>query len=498
MEFEAVDEFENVRVLGVDGAREWAQELTEATAAARAAIEQLEQLPAGEELLSGLMASKPLFCDTPLAIRRNALWTKVKSFVEAQIIEAHAEAATSVTNDDLRRAVVIDTAKLTNQSEHSVARQFTLMQRVAEKYNEAWAALNAGKITFSHLLSLDDVLRSAKPVPARAVESQVIAKAIDRGWQPAQLKDAARRALIAIDPLGAEQRARRAKETESGVSLRSEEDQMALLSARGDAWTARQMMDEINRRADELGREGDTRGLGQRQIDALASALLGAQPLADITSRPSAHATDKGETDTSRPRQPKRATALLILTLETLLGGDQPARLEGYGPITADLARRIAADDIDFRRLLIDPVTGKPIDLGMTSYRPSAAMRRYIEAVDRTCRVRGCTLAASFCDIDHGVEWPDGPTSCDNCGLLCRRHHGVKTKKIYTLRRDDERNVTFISPFGFEWQLDAASYEEFLPDEAIAATAGRDPDPPPDDVPLPPEPPPDDELLLAS
>lgn len=491
MEFEAADEFENVRVLGVDGAREWADALGSATAAARTAIERMERMPVGPELVQGLMASKELFYDTPLAIRRSALWTKVKSFVEAQTIEAHAAAAISVTDDDLRRAVVIDTAKLTNQSEHSVARQFTLMQRVAEKYDETWEALNAGQITFGHLLAMDEVLKHAKAAPARAVQAKVIAKAIEKGWQPAQLKDAARHALIAIDPLGAEQRARRAKETESAVWMRSEEDQMAVLGARSDAWTARQMMDEINRRADQLGRDGDSRTLGQRQVDALASALLGAPT-------PLARTEADGCADTPPPRQPKRATALLILTLETLLGGDQPARLVGYGPITADLARGIAADDIDFRRLLVDPVTGKPVDLGVTAYRPSAAMRRYLEAVDRTCRVRGCTTAAAFCDIDHALEWPEGPTTCDNCGLLCRRHHGVKTKKIYTLYRDDERNVTFAGPFGFEWQLDAASYEEFLPDEAVASGFGLDPDPPPDDVPLPPEPPPDDELLRAS
>ncbi|HET6908562.1 MAG TPA: hypothetical protein VFH54_04420, partial [Mycobacteriales bacterium] len=131
MEFEAADEFENVRVLGVDGAREWADALGSATAAAHTAIERMERMPVGPELVQGLIASKELFCDTPLAIRRSALWTKVKSFVEAQTIEAHAAASISVTDDDLRRAVVIDTAKLTNQSEHSVARQFTLMQRVA-------------------------------------------------------------------------------------------------------------------------------------------------------------------------------------------------------------------------------------------------------------------------------------------------------------------------------------------------------------------------------
>ena len=116
-------------------------------------------------------------------------------------------------------------------------------------------------------------------------------------------------------------------------------------------------------------------------------------------------------------------------------------------------------------------------------------MRRYVEAFDRTCRVRGCTAPAHFCDVDHAVEWPEGETTCANCGLLCRRHHGLKTKKIYKLRRDDDRNVTFISPFGFEWDLDAATYEEFLEDDDGEPGIGQDPDPPPDDLALLPEPP---------
>jgi hypothetical protein len=76
--------------------------------------------------------------------------------------------------------------------------------------------------------------------------------------------------------------------------------------------------------------------------------------------------------------------------------------------------------------------------------------------------------------------------------LLCRRHHGVKTRKLYKLARDGERNVTFVSPFGFEWHLDAATYEEFLDNDYGEPAVGEDPDPPPKDLPLPPEPPPTD------
>jgi hypothetical protein len=203
---------------------------------------------------------------------------------------------------------------------------------------------------------------------------------------------------------------------------------------------------------------------------AFAAALLGdleACVESNIDNTDETDETDERESQQPTPagqarRQPKRATALLLITLPTLLGGDQPGYLDGYGPITASLARRIAASDIRFRRLLLDPETGKPRDLGDSSHDLSPELRRWVEARDRTCRFPGCGARAVYCDADHAVEWPLGQTTCANCGLLCRRHHNFKTSKAWRLTRHDDDSVDWHSPNGFDWHVDPATYEEFL------------------------------------
>ncbi len=60
-------------------------------------------------------------------------------------------------------------------------------------------------------------------------------------------------------------------------------------------------------------------------------------------------------------------------------------------------------------------------------YRPSAKLARWIRGRDLTCRFPGCTTPAEFCDIDHVVPYPIGPTHPSNLACLCRKHHHLKT-----------------------------------------------------------------------
>ena len=43
-------------------------------------------------------------------------------------------------------------------------------------------------------------------------------------------------------------------------------------------------------------------------------------------------------------------------------------------------------------------------------YRPSAALQEFIRVRDLTCRFPGCQESAEFCDIDHTIHYPAGPT----------------------------------------------------------------------------------------
>ena len=458
-------EFANLDAYGVDGADERAAEAEAAWAAGDDAVTALAELVPGPDLAEALTRTRAMALRPRARILLVGHWERQRAWTEAQAMVALAD-ATAAIDDASTRSAVADVARVVKLSEHSIGTRVALARHVSGGLDATWDSLNSGAITPSHLWVLANVTRDCSPALTTAVEEQVLPKAIARGWTPAQLADAARTAVMKLDPEGAEQRARDAKKQRSDVTLRPDEDMMASLVARTDAWTARQSLDEINRRADALRQAGDTRNLGELRIAALAAALLGES--AEVGDEVEASASDADAAPASTARRPKRATALLLITLSTLLGGDRPGYLDGYGPITASLARRIAASDIRFRRLLFEPATGKPLDVGDASHDLSPQMRRWVDARDRPCRFPGCRRRAVYCDADHCIEWPVGQTTCDNCGLLCRRHHNFKTSKDWGLTRNDDDSVEWHSPNGFDWHLDAATYEEFL-----------DPDPPP-------------------
>ncbi|MCK6212767.1 13E12 repeat family protein, partial [Georgenia sp. EYE_87] len=86
------------------------------------------------------------------------------------------------------------------------------------------------------------------------------------------------------------------------------------------------------------------------------------------------------------------------------------AYLEGYGPITPDLARALAAGGT-WRRLVTDPVTGTVTHLGRSVYRPPAALQALVRARDVTCVRPACTHLARRAQIDHTKAWSAGGTT---------------------------------------------------------------------------------------
>ncbi len=64
-----------------------------------------------------------------------------------------------------------------------------------------------------------------------------------------------------------------------------------------------------------------------------------------------------------------KAEVLVVVPVLTLMGlSDEPADLEGYGPIDEDTARQLSANAPSFKRLLTHPETGAPLSYGRDSY----------------------------------------------------------------------------------------------------------------------------------
>ena len=154
----------------------------------------------------------------------------------------------------------------------------------------------------------------------------------------------------------------------------------------------------------------------------------------------------------------------IVIEAGALLGiTDLPATITGAlgGPntISAAAVRELLADPAiptSLRRLLTDPVTGHLLDRGRTTYAVTGALRDFLVARDVTCRHPGCTRPAARCQVDHAVEWSDGgPTDTANTGLLCIRHHQLKTHggwQIIESRPDG--SCTWRSPTGRIYNVD--------------------------------------------
>jgi hypothetical protein len=62
-------------------------------------------------------------------------------------------------------------------------------------------------------------------------------------------------------------------------------------------------------------------------------------------------------------------------------------------------------------------------------------LAEFVRARDHRCIFPGCSRPADACDIDHHNPYPDGPTSAENLGCLCRHHHRLKHEGGWSLDR---------------------------------------------------------------
>ncbi len=175
-------------------------------------------------------------------------------------------------------------------------------------------------------------------------------------------------------------------------------------------------------------RPGSSRTADQQRADALVALARG------TSARPA-----------------KRGPAVQVsVALSTLLGMDnQPGELDGYGPVPATLARRLADDPTGTWRRLVTDQHGQLLDYGRSTYRPPANLRDHVVARDRTCRMPGCSRAACRCDIDHVTSYERGGTTCaENAHALCCRHHHLKHDAGWTVTRTDGGITRWRSPLG--------------------------------------------------
>ncbi|GAA1355481.1 hypothetical protein GCM10009636_23070 [Arthrobacter koreensis] len=159
----------------------------------------------------------------------------------------------------------------------------------------------------------------------------------------------------------------------------------------------------------------------------------------------------------NRNRSTVRTEVMVLINADTLAGLDEnPAELNGYGPISAETARAMILDALHWTPLIQDPATGHILTVGRTRRIPSG-LKRWLQARDGTCRFPGCSVSVTHAEIDHTKPFSrGGPTDHANLEHLCPKHHRFKTLGHWTARQPEPGTIEWHSPTGRTYATDPA------------------------------------------
>lgn len=255
---------------------------------------------------------------------------------------------------------------------------------------------------------------------------------------PARLRQTARRWLSRLDGPG-EQRRREQREDCRDIRLTAVQDGAAVVAGLLPADGAQTVATRLRDMAHEVC-PADPRTMPQRRADALVALAEGAERLDCACGRGKRCTATISENLESARRTSGRARTRRPLirvgvSAEALSGeSEEPAYLAGYGPIDAELARRIAE-------------RGESVTVAETAAR-----------IDGLCAFPGCVTPAATTDLPV-PEGSTGNTDVDASSpsgqrlTLCSHHSRlalltVQHRTRWEVRRLDADRVQWTSPTG--------------------------------------------------
>jgi hypothetical protein len=250
------------------------------------------------------------------------------------------------------------------------------------------------------------------------------ARAVSMGLR--QLENAAKKLAITLDQASVVARAANA-EKDRRVSLRPAPDTMTWLGALLPVKDGVAVFAALDQAAKAAHAAGDERTRGQVMADTLVDR---------VTGRSAAGAKPRIEVK-------------IVMTADSLTGdADQPALVEGYGPVPAAWAREALNDaEVFVRRLFTDPA-GQLVAMESRSRKAPDGLAEFITTRDGgICRTVGCD--APIRNIDHVERHADGgETTAENLQGLCERCNQAKEALGWRARPGPDGSIITITPTG--------------------------------------------------
>ena len=391
--------------------------------------------------------------------------------LKVHFADGYAHAAAAMANPAVspqertarEMAVTAEVACALTVSERSAAALLAESATLTTKLPLTLSALRSGSISWQHARVMCDETSGLDPAAAAALEAHFLdpeAPFAARGCPagelvPGRFRAKARSWRERHHPVSIE--ARHSKGVQDRrLELVPDRDGMAWLSAYVTADVAAAVWSRATEAARALQGPAEARTLTQLRADVAAGWLLAG--VAEGVPSPTAQ-------------------VLVTVPVLSLLGAvTEPATLDGYGPIPPSMARRLVADGAgSFLRVLTDPRSGAPLEIGRTSYRVSKAMRQWLRLRDGRCPFPGCNNHSLDNEADHLLAWSDGGgTGITNLGQPCRRHHRLKhTTAWRPVDATRDQPPGWISPAGRSYPSEQQDWEPpHLPDRS--GQAGED------------------------
>ncbi|GAC1603152.1 MAG: hypothetical protein NVS3B6_14180 [Pseudarthrobacter sp.] len=310
------------------------------------------------------------------------------------------------------------------------------------------AALQAGTISWQHARIMTDETLNLDHAGAAALEAHFLdptapnpARGPAGELTPGRFRAKARSWRERHHPDSIEKRHTRSA-ADRRLEYTPDRDGMAWLSAYLPADTAARIWERTTTAARAMQGPTECRTLTQLRADNAAAWLLGGK--ADLIPSP-------------------KAQVLVTVPVFALMGlTDEPAMLDGYGPIPPSMARTLVADGAEsFHRVLTDPRNGAPLEIGRSSYRIPKAMRQWLRLRDGKCPFPGCNNQSLDNDTDHVLAWHHGGTTgISNLGQPCPKHHKLRHATPWKpTEATQHKPPGWISPSGRHYQSEHPDWE---------------------------------------
>ncbi|MCM3660335.1 DUF222 domain-containing protein [Georgenia satyanarayanai] len=375
----------------------------------------LERLDPGLRVVEGADAQRPGLSEAEcIDLLRELEDLKAAAAGAQAAVTAHlsrlrldAEQGAGVAADRRGRGLASEVALARRLSPHHGGRHLGMARALREDMPCTLAALRRGELSEwrATLLVRESICLGAEE--RRALDAELWQDpARVAGMGDRQLVAEAKRVAYRLDPHSVVDRAARA-ERERFVGIRPAPDTMAYLTALLPVAQAVAAHASLGAAADSARAAGDERGRGRGQImaDALVARLTG-----------------------SDAEVPARVHLQLVMTDQSLAGGDEPASVPEHGTVPAgwarELLRRALADEggcgVWVRRLLTDPV-GHLVAMESRARHAPPGLAHYIATRDAgRCRTPHCDAPVRH--IDHVVDHAKGGATDEaNLGGRCER-----------------------------------------------------------------------------